>query len=61
MNGAEDAAPPQRGNNLLQTNIYNNEGNRNYYHYGSDSDWRGSRDGWDRDHGGRDGWCDPLA
>ncbi len=58
---AEDVAPPQRGNNLLQTNIYNNDGNRNYYHYGSEDRWRESRNEWDRGHGGRDSWCAPPA
>ena len=38
---AEDAAPPQRGNNLLQVNIQNNYYNRNNYHYGDDDRWRG--------------------
>ena len=54
---AEDAAPPQRGNNLLQVNIQNNYYNRNNYHYGDDDRWRGDRDRWDRDRGyGRDSW-----
>jgi len=61
MQHAEDVAPPERGSNLLQTNIVNNRDNRNNYHYGSDNDWRDNRDNWDRDHGGQNGWCDPLA
>lgn len=53
-------APPERGSNLLQTNIQNNRDNRNNYHYGDENSWRNNRDEWDRGHDGRDGWCAPL-
>ena len=57
---AEDVAPPQRGSNLLQTNLQNNQDNRNNFHYGSNEAWQRSYNQW-RDQNPHNSWCDPLA
>ena len=57
---AGDVAPPQRGSNLLQTNLLNNQDNRNNFHYGSNEAWQRSYNQW-RDQNPHNNWCEPLA